>query len=96
MNMDQKTKTVSKKEFLEFINNYPNPLKRSHIRICDPEMIVYRDDLLPSDGEPGSIEYFFDKQVATIEMDYRGPNGELDKDNTGKYWQFEILDSEKN
>ena len=38
-------KQVTKEEFDDFVNSYPNPLERHLITICDPEMLGYYVDL---------------------------------------------------
>ena len=69
-----KLKKVSKKEFGEFISNYPTKLKSGCTHICDPPFRSFRDEILPTNGVIGDIDYYFDKEIARIVMDY-GPIG---------------------
>ena len=83
-------KEVSKQEFDEFIDGYPNDLTSGCTTICEPPFRSFRDESLPTSGKIGDIDYYFNKEVARISMDWIGPNGELDKENTKIYWKYYI------
>lgn len=81
---------VSKEEFQDFLKSYPNELTRGTTNICEPPFTSYIDKSLPSDAEVGSSTYFFDREVARVEMDWVGPNGELDDIEDGRFWVYKI------
>lgn len=81
---------VTKAEFDEFISNYPKRLNSGCTTICEPPFISYRDETIETKGDIGSADYYFDKEVARISMDWIGPNGEIDIDNTNQYWKYSI------
>ena len=70
-------KKVSKEDFVEYLKNYPNRLSITITRISDPPIKHYHDNL-------------FDKEVASIVLDWLGENGEIYRDNTGIYWEYYI------
>lgn len=86
-------KKVNKEEFERFIDEYPRHLTSGNTLICSPPFTSFRDEKLPTEGKIGSADYYFDKEVARIVMDWMGPNGEIDKDNDKKFWKYMIKDS---
>lgn len=82
---------VSKEEFDKFIKDYPNQLTSSVMRICEPPLVHFRDDLLPTDGVCGDADYFYDKVVAKICMDWMR-DGEIDRENHKRFWEYSILE----
>ena len=86
-------KKVTKQEFDQFIIDYPGKLTRDCITIGEPPIMCYRDEEIPSDGKLGDIGYYFDKVVARISMDWLGPKGETDKENTKEYWKYSIKEA---
>ena len=92
MIMDKKFKEVTKKEFKLFIKEYPASLLNSGISaICEPPIRHFRDESLPTTGKHGSADYFFDKEVARISLDWLGPNKEIDDKGHGNFWKYYIL-----
>jgi hypothetical protein len=74
---------VSREAFVEFLQTYPNPLEWNCTGICEPPLGSWNDF---SDGKiwPESI-------VAKEIRNWLGPNGEIDNDIPGKYWEYYIL-----
>jgi len=64
--IEVKFKQVTNSEFNDFLGYYPNKLSSNVISICYPPIKTYRDETLPTDGELGDINYYFDKVVAKI------------------------------
>ena len=86
-------KKVTKQEFDQFIIDYPEKLTRDCITICEPPVLCFRDETMASNGKLGDTDYYFDKVVARISMDWLGPNGKVDKENNKKYWQYSIKEA---
>lgn len=89
----QKFKEVTEDEFVDFIENYKKPLTSGCTAICDPPIRSFRDDSLPTKGQLGDIDYYFDKEVARISMDWISDSGKVDKTNHKKFWKYYILKS---
>lgn len=83
-------KQVSKEEFDKFLDDYPRQLKSGVTSICEPPIRHYLDESLPTAGELGSSEYFSAKVVASVKMSWLGPDGEVDRENTGEFWTYSI------
>lgn len=82
---------VTKQEFDDFIKTYPRKLNPNTVRICEPPLTNFLDDSIHSDHELGSIEYYYDKVVASIYQNWM-KDGEITTGN--KFWEYSIL-SEK-
>lgn len=68
---------VSKAEFNDFVTAH-QPLKSEFSAICEPPALRYYN-------ESGT--------VAVLSKDWMGPNGEIDRENTGKFWSYRIAAS---
>ena len=84
-------KLVTKEEFREFLKQYPRELSSSVVTICEPPIRFFRDETLPTKGTLGGVDYFFDKVVARVDMDWADDNGYIDKENSGCFWEYSIL-----
>ena len=82
-------KKVSKEEFENFVKNHKNfkDLDWNIFRACEPPLGSYNDF---SNGK-----VWPESMVAKISLDWMGPNGEIDKTNSGKFYEYFILDSSK-
>lgn len=87
-------KTVSKEEFFDWIANYPRSefLSAGTTTICEPPIRHYLDHSLPSKGELGSADYFFDKEVARVVLDWLGPNGETSSGD--EFYEYKIKEEQ--
>ncbi len=81
---------VSKDRFEEFLKSYPNKLTSGLTTICEPPIRHYFDDKIETDAKLGTAEYFFAKVVASIKLDWLGPNEEIDRENHGRWWVYKI------
>ena len=70
-----KLKSCTKEEFDAFIKNYPKPLRNHTTNICEPPYTAIFD------GK---------KVVASVIMAWMNKDGEIDKDNTNKFWAYKI------
>lgn len=77
---------VKEERFKEFINNYSKLLESNLSRIPEPNIIFYNDF---SDGKK-----FPESVVAKIDLDWMGPNGEVDMVEHGKFYEYYIKGEE--
>lgn len=82
MNKVSKLTKVSKQEFEDFLENYPNKLIRDKVRICEPPMSNFLDDSIQGDDR------YFDIIVATIVHEWL-KDGKTDDGD--KFWEYSIL-----
>ena len=85
--MKKQFKQVEKEEFESFIKNYPNQLIHDCIGTSKPAVKAYCDFTTGKEWP--------DTMVAKIEMDYRGPDGEVVGGGSHRFWKYWILEEDK-
>ncbi len=73
---------VSKDELVKFVREWPNKLDYDVATICEPPLGNYNDF---SDGKEWP-----ESMVAKIEMDWLGPNKEIDRTGHKRFWKYYI------
>lgn len=79
---------VTKEQFDAFVEAYPNKLTSDVSMICEPPQRTFYDF---SDKKSNYMNSF----VACEVMDWMGPDGEIDTENTGKFWTWAIWSNEE-
>jgi len=81
-------KKVTKHEFNEFIDNYPNPIKTGLTAICEPPIRDYFDDTLGGVHMLGTLEHFQDICIAKVVLDWLSDDGKTSEGDD--YYTYHI------
>lgn len=78
-------KQVSEQEFNKFLDDYPNELRTTMVRICEPPEQYWLDGSIQSDHKVGTVERFMDEAVAKVTKSYY-PGGEFNQEGVLSYF----------
>ena len=81
-------KKVNEEDFDKFISQYPNKLLVDTARIVDPNFIRYIDTSIS--------DKWYESMVGKIVMEWIGPNGEKDTNDSHEFWECYIPISQAN